>query len=277
MLICRYTSHAEFDLDMEHKGIATEYHANLAKLIFTHVAPIIRSGNAYVAGGAAKDLMAAVYPTTDPGMRAKLAKYGSTSDDIDIYMRSDDPAKLQLMQDEIESKFKLVNETQISLNYIIETRYMTKKLQLIKPNITDNRASFYGEPDELVSAFDLSACQASLQCTMPECIELRSTSDWEETMTTGIVKLVNQYNPLSGLLRLSKYAAKGFKIQLKSYVNILRYWDDRTDIEKTEFFKLVGKMSEGKQLSNMEYEFALRTTIGMAGMLKYKELRNESG
>jgi hypothetical protein len=152
--------------------------------------------------------------------------------DVDIFMRSNDPAKLEQM---LENLYALGYATQHTSAMAINMRKAAStydemfaiNLQVVLPRKGIYIRTYAGTPEELAAHLDFSVSRAVLVSHSEAIVDADFMAD-EVAMRLNIKHIVC---PVSSIHRLTKYSRKGYKANALQSVKLLAEWSARAKID----------------------------------------------
>lgn len=174
------------------------------------------SPHAYIAGGYAR--------------WAVLNHEGPRPGDIDIWLRDD---KLETWEETSLALLTLGYEqrgsTSLSVSWVHKNPdYLP--VQLIKPVARPKAGFTYGDPVDVIAYFDFTCTMAALISPTEAFI---GPLFWEDNRHK-ILRIQNARSPISTVLRMMKYGAKGFQADRESVARLFDVYDQYTPEEKVQ-------------------------------------------
>lgn len=193
------------------------------------VGPLYESflyGLGFVAGGFANHAATALKEKENFGFAREQPP---AFDDIDIYGL--DKQAIDAIKKNLEaSDWILQSETDYSYKYVREGEETdnTPKVNLIKMTS--------GSPEQVLDTFDLSVAQAAILSKT----EVLVSDKWLKTHDTNKLLPHNISTPSSTILRLAKYAKRGYRIPHTTALEVLEGWRKLPDIKREELVEWIG-------------------------------------
>ncbi len=123
-----------------------------------------------------------------------------------------------------------------------------KCLQLIKP-IDDNKILTVGEPEKIMSRFDFSITKAWIDKSFQH---VRIDKNLLNDDLHKKIRVLKIESPITALLRIQKYAKKGYHASPVEILNILKDWDSKNSEYKEKMYNIVSETKE--EHSNESFE-----------------------
>ena len=195
----------------------------------------------YIAGGYVRWMCSTNQRPSSPG-------------DVDIYCRFED--SFSKIKTKLEDKgFSAVFTSDVSINYrTTETTDKTyvacPKLQLIKPRSDENLCTV-GDPEEVCSSFDFTVSRIFLNSNgrYGYCDE-----DFSEHEKKKRIVIKNIHCPISSIIRVIKYAKKGYFVSFGELGKLYRDWDSRSSDYKENLLTLLEDFESDEKMTDETYK-----------------------
>jgi len=147
-------------------------------------------------------------------------------------------------------KVKHENEVSISYEKPETGPFMAcPTIQIIKPT-TVGAIVTEGTVEEVLGNFDFTVVRVALN---PDRLTATAWASFIEDDKKGLLRLLNIHCPISSLLRVCKYARKGYYCRPAEAMKLFADWDARTPEYKSKIFDLFSKGGLG-EISKQEIE-----------------------
>ena len=115
-------------------------------------------------------------------------------------------------------------------------------VQLIKPTL-EGAIVTEGTVEEVLGNFDFTVVRVALN---PDRVTATAWASFIEDDKKGLLRLLNIHCPISSLLRVCKYARKGYYCRPAEAIKLFADWDARSPDYKLKMFDLFAKGNFGK-------------------------------
>lgn len=163
--------------------------------------------------------------------------------DVDIFCTSQEAYNKLVQIFTHQEKLKVKHESDISITYQTKNNEIWKDcpiINLIKPR-KKNQLLTYGETLETVlENFDFSICKVGI-LNDKECL---ADYNFLEDEKAGKIRICKMESPVACLVRLCKYAKKGYKIPATQILDVLQEWDNRGQEYKDKLYKKLDELRE---------------------------------
>lgn len=122
-------------------------------------------------------------------------------------------------------------------------------IQLIKP-VTQGAIVTEGTVEEVLGNFDFTVVRVALN---PDRTTATAWASFVEDDNKGLLRLLNIHCPISSLLRVCKYARKGYYCRPAEAMKLFADWENRSPDYKRKMYKLFDKGAFG-HISKEEIE-----------------------
>lgn len=147
-------------------------------------------------------------------------------------------------------KIKHENEVSISYDKPETGPFMAcPTIQLIKPTL-EGAIVTVGTVEEVLGNFDFTVVRVALN---PDRVTATAWASFVEDDNKGLLRILNIHCPVSSLLRVCKYARKGYYCRPAEAMKLFFDWDARSPDYKSKIFGLFQKGNMG-EISKEEIE-----------------------
>lgn len=153
----------------------------------------------------------------------------------------------------IESEgLKVKHENEVSITYEKPESgpfLACPTIQLIKP-MTEGAIHTEGNIKEVLGNFDFTVVRVALN---PDRMTATAWASFVEDDNKGLIRILNIHCPISSLLRVCKYARKGYYCRPAEAIKLFADWDQRTPSYREKMFGLFARGAMG-EISKPEVE-----------------------
>lgn len=170
-----------------------------------------------------RDLMSAIYPYAV--LCGGYAAYMCADDSVNLA----EPEDIDLFLLE-ETDFERTCKSLNNLGFVLKTETVMAVtfekdnfplVQIIKPNSNEKLKTF-GQMEEILSCFDFTVTRCGIKDEMTAIVDPYFHADMEAKR----LRIAFMSNPIAQLMRIQKYAKKGFKASIAEIIHVLVEWDE---------------------------------------------------
>lgn len=177
--------------------------------------------------------------------------------DLDIFP-FDARSEALIISDLQENGLKIKNESEVATSFWqVEDRSLlssnffagTPAIQVVK---AENKGAIVakGSPREIISNFDFTVVRASLVSHTHALVDAKF---YEHEMALKLA-LRTIHCPVSAVVRIAKYAKKGYRIDLAEILKLYADWDKRSPTYKEDLITAVGIMLDPEKRAELSPE-----------------------
>ncbi len=162
--------------------------------------------------------------------------------DVDVFTKSAEA--YAIIRQKLKENLKVKHESDISITFQtknVEEWKDCPMINLIKP-VKKNLLLTYGEKiEDVLENFDFSICKVGA-ISDKECLAW-----WEflEDERYGRIRILKMESPVACMIRLCKYAKKGYRIPASQIMDIFQKWDERGQEYKDKLYKALDNLRNG--------------------------------
>jgi hypothetical protein len=184
----------------------------------------------YIAGGMARYMCS---PKAKP----------SEARDVDVFTSGEESYNKLVQIFRYKENLIVKHENDISITFRTDYNEVWKDcpmINLVKPICKGKLLTFANKIEDILNNFDFSICRVGI-ISETECIACSEFLHDEKNNNISILKMES---PVATIMRIAKYAKKGYKINVPEVVSILKEWDDRGLEYRDKIYNAVKKFND---------------------------------